>query len=84
MAYPDVPFPQDLPSFVTNADVKEYLETYAEHFNFKKYIKFNHEVLSVKPILRKKETEMWDVVVKDLTSKKIQKNTFDAVVVCNG
>ena len=84
MAYPDVPFPEDLPSFVTNADVNKYLETYTQHFNLRKHIKFNHEVLSVKPVLRHEDKEMWDVVVKDLTNEKIEKNVYDAVIVCNG
>ena len=84
MAYPDLPFPQDLPSFITNADVNKYLETYTEHFNFRKNIKFNHQVLSIKPVLGQEEKEKWDIVVKDLTNETIQKNIFDAVVVCNG
>jgi cation diffusion facilitator CzcD-associated flavoprotein CzcO len=81
MAYPDLPFPQDLPSFITNAEVQKYLETYTEHFNFKKYIKFNHQVLSIKPGNKDKE---WDVIVKDLTNETTHKIVFDAIVVCNG
>ena len=84
MAYPDLPFPQQLPSFITNGDVMKYLETYTEHFGLMSYVKFNHQVLSVKPVLKNKEKITWDVVVKDLTNETIHKSVFDAVIVCNG
>ena len=84
MAYPDLPFPEYLPSFITNGDVMKYLETYTEHFALLSYVKFNHQVLSVKPVLKNKEKITWDVVVKDLTNDTIHKSVFDAVVVCNG
>ena len=84
MAYPDLPIPEHLPSFITNDDVKIYLEMYTEHFGLESYIKLNHQVLSVKPILENKEKITWNVVVKDLSSETIHKSVFDAVVVCNG
>lgn len=82
MAYPDLPFPQGLPSFVTHTDVMQYLRSYVEHFDLGKYINFSHQVLSVKP--RNDKQGVWEVVVKDLTNNTIHEDVFDAVVVCNG
>ena len=85
MAFPDHPFPNELPSFITNQDVVRYLDTYAERFELKKYIKLDHLVVSVKPIADGNEAKQsWDVVVKDLKSETVEKLLFDAVVVCNG
>ncbi|XP_028410089.1 flavin-containing monooxygenase FMO GS-OX-like 2 [Dendronephthya gigantea] len=85
MAFPDLPFPNELPSFITNQDVVQYLDTYAECFGLKKYIKLNHLVTSVKPIIDGSDAEpSWDVVVKDLKTEAVEKFVFDAVVVCNG
>ena len=84
MSYPDLPFSPELPSFITHEDVKVYLQTYADTFGLKNFIKLHHQVLSVKPSLDNKEKTVWNVVVKDLTNDTVLQRIFDAVVVCNG
>lgn len=39
MAFPDLPFDKDLPSFIRHEDVLAYLETYANMFDLNKFIK---------------------------------------------
>lgn len=87
MAFPDFPFKTELPSFVGHADVRKYLEDYANHFDLFKYIKFFTYVESVKPIktdVRGKEN--WEVKVRDVRNKDSlgESSVFDAVMVCNG
>lgn len=54
MGYPDFPYPDKFNlSFVTAAEVLEYLNIYADHFKLRNYIKFEHEVLRVKPRFNK-------------------------------
>ena len=85
MAYPDFPFPEHLTSFMPIKDVRKYLEDYAQHFDLMKYVKLEHEVVSVKPKYSDNgEKQTWKVVVKNLRDNVIDTNVFDAVVVCNG
>ena len=39
MAFPDFPFPDDLPSFVGHEEVRSYLIDYAQHFKLLQFIK---------------------------------------------
>ena len=84
MAFPEFPFPDNLPSFMRHGEVLKYLEDYADHFGLRKYINFQTEVISVKP-RENMEQLTWEVITKDLQSFKAeQTGIFDAVVVCNG
>lgn len=52
MGFPDFPYPDKFElSFISSADVLEYLNLYADHFKLRNYIKFQHEVIRVKPRL---------------------------------
>ena len=44
MCYSDFPIPADYPMFMHNKYVQKYYHMYADHFDLKKYIKFNTEV----------------------------------------
>jgi len=39
MAFPDFPFREDLPSFMGHEEVRNYLLSYAEHFDLLSFIK---------------------------------------------
>ena len=47
MAFPDFPFPDDLPSFIGHEDVQKYLEDYADDFDILKYIQVMFPLLSL-------------------------------------
>jgi cation diffusion facilitator CzcD-associated flavoprotein CzcO len=47
MAFPDFPFVSSDESFVHHSKVLEYLEAYAQHFQLKKFIRFNTKVVSI-------------------------------------
>lgn len=68
MKYKDHHFPNNIPtSYPGSEDVLMYLQSYADRFNLKKHIKFNHLVIRVHPI----ENGKWEVIVKDQANNKI-------------
>lgn len=86
MHYPDFPFPTTSQSYLRAEDVLKYYQSYADTFNLRNYIKFEHHVLRVRPIAQNNGTsdEIWEVIVKDLKHDKFSTLHFDAVLVCNG
>ncbi|KAM7345500.1 flavin-containing monooxygenase 2 [Cochliomyia hominivorax] len=81
MGYPDFPYPDKFHlSFVTAAEVLEYLNIYADHFKLRNYIKFEHEVLRVKPRLNK----IWEVHVLNHKTNELCVELFDRIFICNG
>lgn len=80
MAYPDFPFINQEKSYVSQPDVLGYLESFADHFDLKKHIKFQHYVVRVRPI----EENKWEVIVRDLLNDRYETLEFDAIFVCNG
>lgn len=80
MEYPDHHYPEDTPAFPSQADVLNYLHSYANRFDLKRHIKFSHLVVQVVPI----DDEKWEVVVKNLPNNSYETNIFDAVFICNG
>lgn len=80
LGYPDHVYPDGTEEFPDRETIWNYLDTYADQFDVKKYIKYLHMVLKVQPF----QGEKWKVIVKDLANNKIEKQIFDAVVVCNG
>ncbi|XP_060064312.1 flavin-containing monooxygenase 5-like [Ylistrum balloti] len=84
MSYSDFPIPKEYPMFLHNTHVKSYFDEYVEHFNIKKYIRFQTEVLMVKPTSDFYKTGQWSIKVKDMASGKEEETVFDAVLVCTG
>lgn len=80
MEFPGHSFPNNTISFPPHSDVLKYLQSYADKFDLKKYIQFNHLVIRVHPI----ENNKWEVIVKNLSNDKYVTQIFDAVFVCNG
>ncbi|KAL4235219.1 hypothetical protein ACF0H5_006857 [Mactra antiquata] len=81
MAFPDYPFPSNLPSFVSHEVVLKYLENYCEHFNLQQYIKLETRIDKVEPIEGENQTE-WKVT--STCDGTTECNKFDSVIVCNG
>ncbi|KAK5976602.1 Flavin-containing monooxygenase [Trichostrongylus colubriformis] len=60
-----------------------YLVSYADHFDLKKYIKFNHKVLNIERANSYEKTGQWDVLYEDPSGAK-KSEVFDAVLLCCG
>uniref|UniRef100_A0A7S4HGS7 Flavin-containing monooxygenase n=1 Tax=Vannella robusta TaxID=1487602 RepID=A0A7S4HGS7_9EUKA len=83
MAYLDYPFPKSSPNILSQREVLEYLNSYANEFNLLPYIKFNHQILSIEPCDPNLPfTGQYNVIVEHEGTKTTI--TFDYVVVCNG
>lgn len=80
MEYPDFPFPFEDRSFVSSEKMLKYFNLYADKFCLRDHIKFEHEVIRVRPLM----DEKWEVLVKNLSANKIETFDFDFVLVCNG
>jgi len=82
MCFPDLAFPEQESSYIPAADVESYLNLYADTFNLRDRIKFEHLVMRVRPL---RDQDKWEVIVKNLKTVEYEEaQTFDAVLVCNG
>lgn len=73
-AYKDFPFPPDSPQFPDHAGMASYLESYADHFDLRRHIRFSSRVTSVA-----KAGSGWQVTVDGGPVE-----VFDCVVVASG
>lgn len=80
MSYPDFPYTPHDRSYITSSEVLQYLNLYADNFNLRQHIRFEHHVLRVRPL----SNEKWEFVVKNFAAESTETHIFDAVIVCNG
>ena len=80
MGYPDFPFTEQEDSYISSDEVFNYYKSYADKFGLRKFVKFEHFVVRVRPLL----DESWEMIVKNLSSGKYETFIFDIVLVCNG
>lgn len=80
MSYPDHPFREQKESFVSSDEVLNYYKIFADEYALKKYIKFEHYVVNVRPLIN----DTWEVLVKTLQTGAYETYNFDAVLVCSG
>ena len=83
--FTDYPMPEDYPEWPKGEQVREYLQSYADHFGVSERICFHTEVtdLSRKPA---KEAP-WEVSIKINNGEdniREEKHEFDFIIVCNG
>ncbi|KAG5680244.1 hypothetical protein PVAND_009766 [Polypedilum vanderplanki] len=81
MSFPDFPFPPQVKSYLPAQDVLDYLNLYADTFNVRTKIKFQHHVLRIRPLLI---DDSWEMIVKNLITNINETLIFDYVLVCNG
>lgn len=82
MQFPDFPFPSQTNSYIRAKNVNDYLNSYANHYDLRRFIKFSHYVVRVRPIFNGGQ---WEVIVRNLlTTTGYETFLFDAVLVCNG
>jgi len=84
--FSDYPMPKSYPEWPSAAQIRDYLESYAQHFGVIEKIRFETEVINVS---RKSETQStWIVTIKTKyphgIETKEESHEFDFVVVCNG
>ena len=84
MAFPDFPFPSNLSSFLHHTEVKEYLESYVQHFDLERFINYKKEVISVKPFVKEDNKTVWKVIARCTETGRCDTREFDGVMVCNG
>lgn len=82
MAFPDFPYDEnENASFLTPDKVLNYVRSYADAFQLREYIKFEHQVIRVRPI---PNSSSWEVIVRDLRNEKMKTFNFDFIFVCIG
>uniref|UniRef100_A0A0B7AE17 Flavin-containing monooxygenase n=1 Tax=Arion vulgaris TaxID=1028688 RepID=A0A0B7AE17_9EUPU len=84
MSYSDFPIPQQYPIYMHNTQVYEYFKEYASKFDLVKYIRYHHEVLTVRKTQDFAASGQWDVAHRDINSGEVVRETFDGVLVCTG
>ncbi|CAO1382341.1 unnamed protein product [Diamesa hyperborea] len=80
MCYPDFPYPEQEKSYIPHKDVYDYLNLYADTFNVRECVKFEHHVLRVRPL----NDDTWEVIVKNLRADKYETYILDLILICNG
>jgi thioredoxin reductase len=76
--YADFPMPLDYPDYPSHKNLAAYFQSYAKQFNLYPYIKFNTLVKHCERI----GNGQWEVTT--ISNNIEQKQTFDALAVCNG
>lgn len=81
MEFLDHSYPESLrESFLTQPQVLTYILSYVERFKLREMVQFFHQVLEVRPL----QNQKWVVKVKNLKTRVVDEEEFDAVMVCNG
>ena len=84
--YTDFEFAKDVPALCSHRDVRQYIEEYANHYELKKFIKFNSIVTEIKPYQKTENEVIWEVRVNDVgkPEERGEMERFDAVIVAAG
>eukprot|EP00117_Sycon_ciliatum_P048881 scpid70511/ scgid34734/ Flavin-containing monooxygenase FMO GS-OX-like 5; Flavin-monooxygenase glucosinolate S-oxygenase-like 5 len=64
MAFPDMPFPDDLPTFVGHRDVRQYLTDYSMVYDIEPHIRFHTRVTDVRPVTDRAPHGVGDAAVR--------------------
>ncbi|KTD63420.1 dimethylaniline monooxygenase [Legionella santicrucis] len=76
--FEDFPMPHHYPDYPSHRLVLDYFQSYADHFNLIKYIRFNTQVLNAVPI----NQNQWKVVFEN--AQGTGEEYFDYLLVANG
>ncbi|KAI1129200.1 FAD/NAD(P)-binding domain-containing protein [Nemania abortiva] len=77
--FSDFPVPKDYPTFFTSAQVAEYFQSYASHFNLYPHVRFN---TTVQKVTRNAADDGWDVHITNSDGPSVL--SFDKVVLAHG
>jgi dimethylaniline monooxygenase (N-oxide forming) len=82
MEFPNFSYDENEKDFYLTTDkVQNYFTSYADAFELRKHIKFEHQVINVHPKLI---TDEWEVIVRDLPSGSLEIYRFDFIFMCIG
>ena len=77
--FSDFEMPDDWPDFPGHEQVREWLESYVDHFGIRDRIVLGHEVVSAKP----RDEGGWRVSVRSADGS-VSERDYDALVACSG
>lgn len=83
-AISDFPPKEDVPNYMHNRQVHDYLMSYARKFDLIKHINLNKEVIQVDVADDFEETGRLKVAIKDLKTLTVSEDVYDGVWVCIG
>ncbi|RWS19603.1 dimethylaniline monooxygenase [N-oxide-forming] 5-like protein, partial [Leptotrombidium deliense] len=83
-AFSDFPPEKHTPNYMDNVKMCKYLEAFADHFDLRKNIRFNHEVISVVYNDDYEQSGKWKVKTLDKQHHNTHEQIFDGVLVCSG
>lgn len=83
MELPEYYFARQDEWYFSAKEVQDYLIGYAETFGVDKVVKFQKEVLEIRP-KNIDGKDSWEVTVKDLLTNEKEIANFDFVAICNG
>ena len=78
--YEDFPLPEAASDYPSHIELLDYFNNYTDHFDIRKLIKFETEVLNCNQL----DDDTWEVEWKDSNTEQKHLNIFDGLVVCNG
>lgn len=82
MSFPDFPYNKEIKeTFLTPDKVLDYFHRYTNEFDLRKYIMFEHQVIRVCPL---PNSDLWEIMVKDLPNNFIKVYQCNFVFICNG
>lgn len=77
-AYQEYPMPKEWATFAPRENMREYFDSYADHFGIREHVEFDKEVTRLQPV-DSDGSSGWSIEFADG-----EQRTYDAVVVANG
>ncbi|GFR98981.1 dimethylaniline monooxygenase [N-oxide-forming] [Elysia marginata] len=84
MCYSDFPMPSHFANCIHNSQLLKYFHLYDDHFDLKRHIRYQTEVVSIEKSEDYNSTGRWKVCHRHVISGKTSTQTFHAVLVCSG
>lgn len=82
--FSDFPYPKEFPNYMESKKVCQYFDSYADHFDLLKHIRFRHRVVKVDKFDDYDQTHRLKVVVENERNGCVETKVFDGVMVCTG
>jgi dimethylaniline monooxygenase (N-oxide forming) len=84
MCFSDFPIPKEFPNFMNHEYFKKYLDLYADKYDLRKYIKFQHTVSRAERADDFEDSGDWLVETFNLKTAKREKTRVNFVLACHG
>ena len=73
--FTNFPMPEDYPDFPSAKNMRDYVNSFADHFNLREHIELKRKIIYVRPV----EDNLWEV-----TFNNQEQRIYKGVVMCNG